>query len=62
MKAEIKQNGLLEIIAETELEAFAIEAWTDKYFTGSNIPGQTIINEGKILFNWSLNSISKNND
>ena len=56
MKAEIKKSGLLEITAETELEAFALEEWTNKYFTGNDIPGQTVIKDGKILFNWSLNS------
>lgn len=58
MKAEIKKNGLLEITAETELEAFALEKWTEKYFSGSSIAGQVVINDGKILFNWSLNSKS----
>ena len=31
MKAQIKSDGTLEILAETELEGYALAAWWDRY-------------------------------
>ena len=58
MKAEIKKDGELAIIAETELEAFALGEWLAKSISDKSTENEMIIT-GKILFNWSLTDINK---
>ena len=36
MKADIKRDGYLHIIAETELEGFALAAWYDNWMKSGN--------------------------
>jgi len=50
MKVEIKKTGELNIIAETELESFALKRWSDTHF--ENKEGER---DGcEVLIQWGL--------
>ena len=53
MKANINKDGILEIRAETELEAFALKVWNDmnwEKFSGAGLS-----------LSWDIDDIKKNN-